>query len=251
MSKLAPIEVGGLTVKVQYFGDVNDYLKFALLRLIAGVGKLKVGVCWMLTNPDGLAHGDNRKYLSDRRRWQPFDPELFEALSLVPTTPALDDLRQFEATPLMAGASFFSDTISDNLAERKAFHRASLEALSGCQLAFFDPDNGLAVKSVPKGRKRSSKYAFMDELAEHYQAGRSLLVYQHFPRSLSRMAFIEEASDQLGAPLSKASIWSFETPHVVFLLAARPEHATRIEAVALEVQRCWLPTFFRAVRQVG
>jgi hypothetical protein len=35
-------------MKVQYFGDVNDYRKFALLRLLASKGGFKIGVCWML-----------------------------------------------------------------------------------------------------------------------------------------------------------------------------------------------------------
>jgi hypothetical protein len=42
-------------VKVQYFGDVNDYRKFALLRLLAD--KFKIGVCWMLTEADGSGRG--------------------------------------------------------------------------------------------------------------------------------------------------------------------------------------------------
>ena len=42
-------------MKVQYFGDVNDYRKFALLRLLAD--KFKIGVCWMLTEADGSGRG--------------------------------------------------------------------------------------------------------------------------------------------------------------------------------------------------
>jgi len=39
----------GRAMKVQYFGDVNDYCKFALLRLLAKAGGFNIGVCWMLT----------------------------------------------------------------------------------------------------------------------------------------------------------------------------------------------------------
>jgi hypothetical protein len=48
---LAPRGDPGATVKVQYFGDVNHYRKFALLRLLAD--KFKIGICWMLTEETG------------------------------------------------------------------------------------------------------------------------------------------------------------------------------------------------------
>jgi len=35
-------------MKNQYFGDINDYRKYGLLRCFAEAG-LNIGVCWMLT----------------------------------------------------------------------------------------------------------------------------------------------------------------------------------------------------------
>jgi hypothetical protein len=43
-------------MKDQYFGDVNDYLKYGLLRCFAEAG-WRVGVCWMLTPDDGGRDG--------------------------------------------------------------------------------------------------------------------------------------------------------------------------------------------------
>jgi hypothetical protein len=43
-------------VRNQFFGDINDYHKYGLLRALSGDGDLKVGVCWMLT-PDDVRHG--------------------------------------------------------------------------------------------------------------------------------------------------------------------------------------------------
>jgi len=54
---LTPRGDSGATVKVQYFGDINDFRKFALLRLLSGVGGFKIGVCWMLTEADDSKHG--------------------------------------------------------------------------------------------------------------------------------------------------------------------------------------------------
>jgi hypothetical protein len=35
-------------VKNQYFGDVNDYRKYGLLRVLTNGGEIKTFVCWML-----------------------------------------------------------------------------------------------------------------------------------------------------------------------------------------------------------
>ena len=48
-------------MKAQYFSDINDFSKFALLRLLAGVGGFKVGVCWLLTGDDGTEQGARRE----------------------------------------------------------------------------------------------------------------------------------------------------------------------------------------------
>ena len=67
-------------MKVQYFGDVNDYRKFALLRLLSEAGGFRIGVCWMLTEADGSGHGAKRGYLDQPEIWRRYDPPLFDAL---------------------------------------------------------------------------------------------------------------------------------------------------------------------------
>src|SRR5689334_17138573 len=44
-------------MKHQYFGDVNDYRKYGLLRSIQKEAGLRVAVCWMLTPNDGRSDG--------------------------------------------------------------------------------------------------------------------------------------------------------------------------------------------------
>jgi hypothetical protein len=59
----------GAAMKVQYFGDINDSRKFALLRLLSEFGQFKIGVCWMLTEPDDSKEGGNRSYLQREDIW--------------------------------------------------------------------------------------------------------------------------------------------------------------------------------------
>jgi hypothetical protein len=67
-------------MKNQYFGDINDYLKYGLLRGFAASG-FGVGVCWMLTPDDGRSDGRKIEYLSNPQRGKVHDAELFDTLS--------------------------------------------------------------------------------------------------------------------------------------------------------------------------
>ena len=44
-------------MKNQYFGDVNDYRKYGLLRVFANQAAFNIGVCWMLTPDDERRDG--------------------------------------------------------------------------------------------------------------------------------------------------------------------------------------------------
>ena len=44
-------------MKDQYFGDINDYRKYGLLRAIIRAGRLRILVAWMLTVDDGSTDG--------------------------------------------------------------------------------------------------------------------------------------------------------------------------------------------------
>jgi hypothetical protein len=238
-------------MKVQYFGDVNDYRKFALLRTLSEVGRFRVGVCWMLTEADGSGQGANRRYLRQADEWRRYDPALFDALAVVPSAPTIEDLRRVENEALIPGATFFNEFVRDGLAERGAYHQACVNACKACELIFFDPDNGLEVKSTAKERKRSSKYAYLDEIAGHYAAGRSMLLYQHFTR-VSREIFIGAKASRLRSNLAGSTIWSFDTRQVVFLLAAGPDHVGRVERVVGSLhERGCVPGLFGRIQLVA
>ena len=49
-------------MKDQYFGDINDYRKYALLLELSGSGDICTGVCWMLTGADHGFEAGGRLY---------------------------------------------------------------------------------------------------------------------------------------------------------------------------------------------
>jgi hypothetical protein len=50
-------------MKDQYFGDINDYRKYGLLRAILDSGRFKLFIAWMLTPDDGTTDGKFISYL--------------------------------------------------------------------------------------------------------------------------------------------------------------------------------------------
>ena len=66
-------------MKDQYFGDVNDYRKYGLLRALGHAG-FKTLVVWMLTPNDGRSDGRFTDYLDQPSHWKHYDEELYDAL---------------------------------------------------------------------------------------------------------------------------------------------------------------------------
>ena len=63
-------------MKNQYFGDINDYVKYGLLRVFSATHR--VAVCWMLTPPrsfsllntsSSFVRGGSSRSDSTSRRW--------------------------------------------------------------------------------------------------------------------------------------------------------------------------------------
>jgi hypothetical protein len=215
-------------MKNQYFGDVNDYRKYGLLRALQHDGQLSLAVAWMLTPDDGSSDGGFRTYLDRPRDWRDFDSELFDGLSSALVTSASRGVGMIEESGLLPGATFFSGVVPDERDARTRWGQQLEQAASGVDLVFLDPDNGLQIDSKPLGRKGSSKYAMWCEVEALWSAGSSVLVYQHFRRERRdpfAQRMMAELRDHTGAQLVEA----FRTPHVLFVLAGQERHRTVLE----------------------
>jgi hypothetical protein len=229
-------------VKDQYVGDINDYRKYALLRALSSGGANRVGVCWMLTPPDGGMDGGKLAYLQQPECHRHVDPELFDILEHAASEPDRRRLATIEDSGAIPGALYQNDPLPDELAGRHTFIGRCAYAFRDVDLIFFDPDNGLEVSSLPKGRRNSSKYLYLDEVAAFYVSGKSLLIYQHFPR-IERAVFLNRCAERLRVAAPGASLWAFTTAHVVFLLLLHPASPAHLNSAAAAACRSWTPEF--------
>lgn len=208
-------------MKDQYVADVNDYFKYALLRTLTDGGE--TAVAWMLTPSDDRSDGQRLAYLRQPHRFAHLDPSLFEALGAL-IREGRRTVAAVEQAGILEGALYASDVLHDDLESRRAYFTRLWKLSAKRRFLFFDPDNGLAVASITKGRRSSAKYLFWDELNTAYRRGHSLIVYQHFPRQ-PRDAFVRGLASRIHALTGCPRVLAIATSHVVFVLLPQEEDA--------------------------
>jgi hypothetical protein len=205
-------------MKNQYVGDVNDYLKYALLRAIAG--PMSLAVVWMLTNRDTRSDGQKLSYLSQPEKYRRLDPALFDVLNRL-VRQDRRSVQVIEEERVLPLAAYVPDLLEDALRARREYFEQVWQLAQGRKLVFFDPDNGLEVVSVPKGRRGSAKYLYQDELHDAYARRHSIVVYQHFPRR-PRDLFLREIAETIRAVTDCGQVMALVTSHVAFLIVPQP-----------------------------
>jgi len=225
-------------MKNQYFGDINDYRKYGLLRLLTGMGRISTTVCWMLTPDDGRGDGGRVQYLDAPNHWRHYDETLFDFLqqSLHSAAPRTVDL--IETSEVLPGCRVFSKVLADDAIMRAAYFDELAAFAAGSDLVFFDPDNGLEVKSKRYGRRQASKYVYMKEVEHTFTAGHSVLVFQFYPRE-PHQAFTDRKGAELSELVGIAQVYAFVTSNVVFFLLSQPHHERTFAETSRKVSAAW------------
>ena len=138
-------------MKNQYFGDINDYRKYGLIRAIIEVTNARMLIGWMLTPDDGSTDGKFISYLDDPERWSHHDPDLFHRLKDLLANGGARNVRLLDGTNLLPSSTGFTDIVPDAVTARLKWSQSLLEKSNHCDFVFLDPDNGLEVKSKPLG----------------------------------------------------------------------------------------------------
>ncbi len=224
-------------MKNQYFGDINDYRKYGILRALARSG-LKTTVCWMLTKDDHHPDGRHIHYLHQPNKFRCFDPPLFDSLHSAVTKKRKRTVDWVDSQRLIPLARYHTTLLTDGSDQWPAFFQELSGIARKRDIIFFDPDNGLEVKSRPKGKKDSCKYIYWDEVKKFWSLGYSLLIYQHFPR-VNRMEYIRLLSKEIRSRTGAAEIITFKTSTVAFFLLVQSKHRKKILTAADSIRSEW------------
>jgi hypothetical protein len=227
-------------MKNQYFGDINDYRKYGLLRAFAAGGIGNILVAWMLTPNDGRRDGSIRAYLKrkQREKWRRFDPELYDGLVAMLASRSTSRVSLIETSGLLPGTKFYSAVVPDTRTLRDRWRAGLIKAAAGTDLVFIDPDNGIEVPSKPIGRKGSSKYVTWEEIQSLWTARCSLLIFQYCPRE-RREAFAARMIASLRKCTGARFVQSIRAANVVYFLVVQSKHESRIRRITAELSGRW------------
>ena len=245
----------------RYAGDVGDFGKYGLLRLLCGqqhTSRLRLGVVWCLVpcethNQDGKHVG----YLRDERRFGRCDPELFESLRRMFDSPS-GSLKQasrtvaaIESSSILPQDTLFHSAplsypemmpVHARLGLRRQWLDLALENVAEADIVFLDPDNGIECSSVGRASLKGPKFIFWDEVAEFASLGReqSLVVYHHTNRrkasSREKNSSYEQVEELQGEfrqrfpHLSTSAVLFTRGTRRAFFVAATERHRETLES---------------------
>jgi len=186
----------------RYFGDVGDFGKYGLLRILHGCAdadtKLRLGVVWYLF-PDETHNADGKHlgYLRKPRDYRDCDEQLFDLLHSTLFNEAdqlIAGARQIKHAEtsgmLPEGTLFYSEPLAFLVGlKREAreqlrndWYAGVLATTTGTDLVFLDPDNGIECK-IDRIANKGPKYVFWDEITGFVHRGESVVVYHHLGRN--------------------------------------------------------------------
>ena len=225
-------------MKNQYFGDINDYRKYGLIRSLTQNSTMNSAICWMLTPDDQSNDGSKRDYLTKPNQWEVYDTDLFKALSNFSRRPEWPNVGLIEESDLLQRALFNSDFVPTQLSERKIYFDRVSEESRDCEFIFFNPNNGMQVPSLRPNDPKVAKYLFWDEVIRFHREGHSILVYQHYPRE-QRSRFVERMKHEFCERAAASRTFAFTTSPVVFFLVPQDCHVEVFDSPISAVRQNW------------
>jgi hypothetical protein len=227
-------------MKNQYFGDINDYSKYGILRILCDTFPSDVAVCWMLTPDDSSTDGTTqRDYITKPDKYRDCSPHVFDQLRELINDHKANDVCHAQKVIGKQNLKFIDAILKDDKNSRQEYFEMVKREISECDLVFFDPDIGMAPDSAKKGGKDSSKYLFWDELADFYnEQHKSILLYQHWPRR-PKDEFVGECVEKIKEYTKAYEVFSFRDSRVVYFLIPQPKHHDWSWESIFKLEKTW------------
>ena len=195
----------------RYSGDVGDFVKFSFLRRVFGEDGKRIGIIWYLFpdeshNSDG-GHIDYVK----KQEFLDLDKNLCEKLSAVVSgNRSVAALERSRILP--ENTIYFSERLDFHLefssqskedkqqreTRRICWFENALSAVSECNIAFLDPDNGLETPSCSKiSQLKAGKFAYYSEIKKLSKEKDVTIIYHHLCRKGTHVEQISKRALEL------------------------------------------------------
>ena len=135
-------------MKDQYTGDINDYRKYGLLRVLQEVTGLRLGINWLKTPDDVRTDGEFRTYLNQPQKFKKYDPLLFAQLQSSIKTKRDRKIENIIKTGILGDALSFVSIVPDGVNGRQEHLQSGMEYLHNADIIFFNPMSKDSVGSL-------------------------------------------------------------------------------------------------------
>ena len=220
-----------------FVGDIGDYGKYGLLRVLTRKTHFQLGVVWMRT-----ATIKEFEYL-ERDELVNCDPELYQALQPLVYSGA-QTIAGLEASDALPTDTIYFNKLLDfrgtpangKKAIRREWFKEAMDRLETAKLVFIDPDNGLESPLKKRRTVEGPRNVRYDELKPFHHRGQSLIVYQHADRGKGGIEeTIRRRASDLLRELKCKSIWALRwhrvQSRVYFLIPTLDHHETIEKAI--------------------
>jgi hypothetical protein len=192
----------------------------------------------MLTEDDKGSDGSRISYIQDSKTWRKYDPLIYDNIRQHLIDEGKRDVSCLTKMSILPSSVFYMEPLKDDLEKRRLYFDILFSKHRGVELFFFDPDNGIEIKSIKKGRRGSSKYIYWDEVTTAFELGSAVMIYQHFPR-INRKRFVQTLTDTGRKMIPQADIFTYTTSHVLFLLFAHRKNREVILYSNRQIRTAW------------
>jgi hypothetical protein len=160
----------------KYVADVGDFGKYGLLSALCdGRPQLRLGVVWCFVRDRML------EYLEKPQDFRPCNLALFDKLKAI-VDKCQRTIRAVQKGDILpSGTEFFCDPLPGSRGRRQWLEKAR-EKMKGCDVVFFDPDNGLSARPTGAPGPRHIGIGEIREFLDGGDGRQSLIVYHQLGR---------------------------------------------------------------------
>ncbi|HOZ14245.1 MAG TPA: hypothetical protein PK784_05615 [Tenuifilaceae bacterium] len=211
-------------MKDKYTGDIGDFTKILLLKKIALINGVRLGINWYF-NAKEYAYekkqcdGKHTNFLLSQSQLKNTDERLFYSLLDI-IKKEQRDVEKLHGLIPNGNVLFYKKQVPYRKT-RESWVRESIIDLNNSNLIFLDPDNGIAYSD----RTGNVKHVFHADIITYYDEKKSLIIYNHKDRYNEEKykskinAIIEKLSPQPNIYVLRTRLYSVRD----YIFIIRPE----------------------------
>jgi hypothetical protein len=177
-------------MQIRHIGGIGDFGKFALLRHL--MQERRLAVCWYLTGVSDKMEdsGKHFDYLKRPDEFRHLAPELYDHLTNFANDrrAITDPLTALQRSGVLENAAFVRQEVPKKALLRPLWAKGLANLVSGANLVFLDPDNGI------QGQRLTDRHVALAEIAALRQKDRVLIIGH---RQSGRKAEVKYLADRM------------------------------------------------------